>query len=358
MKKLSAIKGVREMRISVVGLEHVGSLGWYIKQALLKMGHQVELFDYRKVAYGCFYFSFFKNSMLRRIALKILQKEAIKRMNIKLINSIKSFKPDVIIVQKGEIIYPETIREIKKISKAKMVVWHADSPFSVLTSSSNIIGSFQEYDVCFVFDPYYILEMIRAGAKQAEYLPFGCDSEVHRTISLTMEEKLKYGSDVVFIGNCQKTNQRRTEIVRSLTDFNLKIWGGSWKSAGDAKLSKCIMSNSVYGEEMVKILNASKIAINIHHGQSITGVNMRTFETPACGCLLITDELPELTNFFECSEEVVCYKDISDLRKKIIYYLKCFNEREMIAKKGQNKAHSEHTYVNRMEKLIKITLGK
>lgn len=344
------------MKIVVVSLDHVGSLGWYTKNALSKIGHQVKLFDYRKVAYACFPRSVLKNSILKMVAFKIWRKEAIKRMNVKLINFVKSFSPDVVFVQKGEIIYPETIREIKKISKARVIVWHADSPFSVDTTSSHSINSLSEYDVCFVFDPYYILEMIRAGAKRAEYLPFGCDPEVHKTIRLNEEEKFKYGSDVVFIGNWQVSNKRRTEIVRSLTDFNLKIWGNGWEFINENKLSNCIMGNPVYGEEMVKVLNASKIAINIHHRQSITGVNMRVFETPACGCLLITDELPELTNFFKCKEEVVCYTDIVDLQKKITYYLKCFDDREKIAKRGQNRAHSNHSYVNRMKRLLKIIM--
>ena len=276
-------------------------------------------------------------------------------MNIKLKDLAKSYRPDLVIVQKGEIIYPKTIRAIKNTTKAKVVVWHADSPFRAYADT--IVKGLPEYDTCFVFEPYYIPEMIRAGAKKAEYLPFGCDPKVHRGVNLTTEEELKYGSDVVFIGNWQETSQRRKDIIRSLTDFRLKIWGNGWELSQDTKIAKSVMGKAVYGEEMAKVLNASKIAINVHHGQSITGLNMRVFETPACGCFLLTDELSELTNFFKCDEEVVCYKDIADLHKKIRYYLKESGERENIADKGQKRAHNEHTYVKRMEQIIEVVLG-
>lgn len=345
------------MKILVVGLEHIGSGGWYIKRALFKMGYQVELFDYRKIAYGYRYIdSLPKYAMLRRIALKIFRNEAIKRMNMKLINFMRSFGPDLIIVTKGEIIFPETIRKIKKHQRQKIVVWHWDSPFSALTSSRNIIYSLPEYDVSFVFDPYYIPEMKRAGAKRAEYLPLACDPDIHRSMNLTNEEKSIYGSNICFIGNYQGMNSKRTQILQSLSDFNLKIWGNGWENLKGTNLAKCIMSRSVYGEEMIKIYNASKIAINIHHSQSITGVNMRAFEAPGGGCFLLTDKLSEIVNFFRPNEEIVCYKDVSDLRNKIYYYLEHLDEREKIAKKGQKKTQENHTYTHRMKKLIDITM--
>lgn len=344
------------MKVLIVNIEHVGSLGWYIKRALLKMGYHVELFDYRKIAYR--YINFPQKHMWGKIAFSIFRNEAIKRMNIKLVNFAKSFSPDLIIVQKGEIIFPEAIRRMKKILKAKIVVWHADSPFSVLTSSPNIIYSLPEYDVCFVFEPYYTPEMIRAGCKRAEYLPFACDPSVHKEVELTEEEKVTYGSDICFIGNYQGLQSKRTKILQSLSDFDLKIWGNGWENLRDPNLSKCIVGRPAYGEEMVKIYNACKISINKNHEQSIMGVNMRTFEAPACGCFLLTDELPELANFYKINEGIVCYKDISDLRKKVKYYLENPQRREEIAKKGQEKVRKNHTYIHRMEKLIKVTYSK
>jgi len=341
------------MKILVVGLEHIGSLTWYIKRALLNMGHKVEIFDYRKIAYK--YINFSHKYILGKIAFLILRKKAIKKMNIKLVKFSHLFNPDLIIIQKGEIIFPETIRKIKKLLKAKIVVWHADSPFSSLTSSNNIIYSLPEYDVCFVFDPYYIPEIISAGATHAEYLPFACDPSVHKEIELTKKEKMTYGSDICFIGNFQGLQSKRTKILQSLTDFDLKIWGNGWKNLREPNLSGCIVGRPAYGEEMVKIYNSCKISININHEQSIMGVNMRTFEAPACGSFLLTDELSELGHFYKINKNIVCYKDISDLRNKVKYYLENAQKRKEISKKGQEMVRKNHTYIHRMEKLIKAT---
>lgn len=353
-----SISGPASFKIIVVSIDQIGSLGWYCKRALSELGHQVELFDYRKTAYG----SSTPSAQLthwrkmRRLMLRICRINMIERMNIKLVNFVELLSPDLVLVQKGEIIFPETIKKIKDKSKAKVVVWHADSPFSALTSSNNIIHSLLEYDVCFAFDPYYIPEMIRAGAKRAEYLPFACDPGIHGKIELTEKDKITYGSDICFIGNYQGINSERTKTLQSLSDLNLRIWGNGWENIEDTNLGKCITNRPAYGEEMVKIYNASKIAINIHHSQSITGINMRTFEAPACGCFLLTDELPELVKFCKPNEEIVCYKDISDLRNKIEYYLDNPDERKKIARKGQKEIRERHIYIRRMEQLIKIAM--
>lgn len=338
------------MKILIVALDHVGSLGWYIKRALLKIGHQVEIFDYRKNAY-----IYPRKYMWEKLAFKVFRNVAIKRMNINLVNFSKSFSPDLIIVQKGEIVFPETIRKIKKLMDTKIVVWHADSPFSTLiSSSSNIIYSLSEYDACFVFDPYYIPKMRKAGSKRVKYLPFASDPDIHRKIELSEEEKMIYGGDICFIGNFI-AKSKRTNILKALVDFDLKIWGNGWERARDIDLNKLFVGRPAYGEEMVKIYNACKISINIHHEQSVSGVNMRTFEAPACGCFLLSDEKPELANFYKIEEEIVCYKDITELREKLEYYLENSKQREEIAKKAQEKIRKNHTYTHRMAELIEFT---
>lgn len=355
--KVSVKRGGQHTKILIAAPFHSpsGPLGSYVKEAFTKMGYHVKTFDYRIVAYGFRGSNHIPTGFVKRGLLRILRNRLIQQMNIKLIDDIKTFNPDIVLILKGEIIFPETIKKLKEISNnAKIVVWHLDSPFTVLTSTANIINSLPYYDVCFVFDPYYIPEMVRARAKRAEYLPLACDPDVHRSMDLTDEEKEIYGSDICFIGNYAGINSRRDVILSDLTDFDLKIWGNNWHKAKTINLERCVVGKPVYGDEMVKIYNASKICINVHHDQSIIGVNMRTFEVPACGGFLLTDRLPELPEFFELGQEVVCYEDVSDLRNKIKYYLNNAEEREEIAKRGQQKAQKEHTYVHRMEELIKI----
>ena len=59
-----------------------------------------------------------------------------------------------------------------------------------------------------------------------------------------------------------------------------------------------------------------------------------------------------MKNSFKLNEEVVCYKNVKDLRNLIKYYLKHPDERKEIAEKSRKRVHKDHTYINRMKELL------
>jgi len=291
---------------------------------------------------------------LVRIGSRITGRKPYQSMNAKFLRAVEEFDPDLVLVQKGEAVFPETIQRISQTSKARLVVWHGDSPFYALTSNANIIFSLQFYDLCLVFDPYYIPAVEKAGAKRVEYLPFGCEPTIHRSMDLRAQDREVYKSDVCFIGGYQGQYSKRTKLLSTLTDLDLRVWGMGWDRALEPALRKCATGRPVYGQELAKVYSASGIVVNIHHEQSVWGVNMRTFEATACGAFLLTDSLAELSKLYDVGGEVVCYENTLDLRNKIGYYLQNPQERREIARRGQRKACDAHTYRHRMEELLRI----
>jgi len=63
------------------------------------------------------------------------------------------------------------------------------------------------------------------------------------------------------------------------------------------------------------------------------------------------ENLPEL---FELDREVVAYTSPDDCVEKIRYLLDHENEREAIARAGQERTLKEHTYYHRMQELVDI----
>jgi len=345
------------MKILLAGPYHISALAWYCEYALLKMGHRVKVFDYRKVAYGRTYPH--PPRLERRafdlVIRRILGRQPFQSMNTRFLSAVQELDPDLIFVLKGEIFLPETIKRISETSKARLVVWHGDNPWTGhIYRSANAIFSLQFYDLCFVMERYYIPQFKKAGAKRVEYLTFGCEPDVHRSLSLTAEERQMYASDICFVGTYQGEFAQRTRILSALTDFDLRIWGPNWDRAKDPALKRCFAGRPVYGEEMVKVFNASKIAFNVHNEQFITAPNMRDFEAPSSGVLLVTHALAEMPNLYDVGRQVICYSDIADLRNEIDYFLHNSELREEIAKKGQQRAQTEHTYQCRMEEMLRL----
>ena len=114
----------------------------------------------------------------------------------------------------------------------------------------------------------------------------------------------------------------------------------------------------IFGEEAVKIFNASKIVLDIHltykSKNKQFNVTPRIFEVPASRAFLLTNENSLLHKLYDIGKEVVCYKNDKELKDLINYYLKHPEEREEIALRGQKRAYEEHTYEKRFKDIFSI----
>ena len=84
--------------------------------------------------------------------------------------------------------------------------------------------------------------------------------------------------------------------------------------------------------------------------------NMRIFEATRAGSLLITENSPNLSEYFEINQEIVTYSDFDELKDKISYYSRPENldERETIARKGRARTIKDHSIESRANWLEKI----
>ncbi len=105
------------------------------------------------------------------------------------------------------------------------------------------------------------------------------------------------------------------------------------------------------GPDMVAAVASYRIGLN----RSIADdVNYRCFEVPACGAMLLTNEVPNLARLLTPGEEIITYCDERDLIQKARHYLAHEEEREAIAAAGMRAVLSRHTYRQRAEQLIGI----
>jgi len=141
--------------------------------------------------------------------------------------------------------------------------------------------------------------------------------------------------DLTFVGNLNHYVQRQRgfllERLALLSDrYRVQICGG------------------VYGEDYVKLLNQSKIVFNYTICQTM---NMRAYEAPACGALLMIEaENLEVRDFLEDGVSCVLYTQ-DNLESQIDYYLSHASERMNIALAGQHQIQ-KFSYEKQFEWLI------
>lgn len=215
------------------------------------------------------------------------------------------------------------------------------------------------YDFVFTIQKGDCIEAIRAaGAGCVHYLPTGCDPRFHTPMSVTPEEREKWGSPISFVG---AGYHNRQQAFASLAHYPFKIWGSEWP--GCKPFDRMVQEDSrrISPEEYIKIFNATDININLHSSSERDGVdptgdflNPRTFELASCQAFQLVDERSLLPEAFVAGEEVVTFNSVADLKEKIDYYTNRPDERKRIARNSRERVLRDHTYEKRMEEMLSV----
>jgi len=107
-------------------------------------------------------------------------------------------------------------------------------------------------------------------------------------------------------------------------------------------------------EENTKLYNSAAIAFQYARWNEIT---RRIFEGAACGCCVVTNQLPEGTNFnqlLKAGKEVIVYRNYADLAFKLIYLLLKPRKSAQIGKAGYQKVLKYHTVEARAQELVSM----
>lgn len=330
----------------------VGGFKWFermatnCEKALKVLGHEVHGFEYANL-------SDYSPEFSGGVSSDLIRGFFIVQMNREFLNKVNTIKPDLVLIIKGESILPEALKKIKE-ADIPVVTWWMDDPLfewfeDLPVAYENIYNSLRFFDHFFIFDSYHIPRLKRLGARNVHWLPLAVDPNDYHPFALSDTELSYYGSDISFAGSAFRFRGR---ILINLVDFDLQIWGGNWQNE---KLKKLTVKEGILPpEEVVKVYNATKINLNLTHPQSVFGPNLRVFEVLAAGGFLMTEDLADLHKLFKIGKEIVCYKNIEDLKDKIKYYLAHPEKRKAIAEAGHKKVVENHTYLHRMKELLEI----
>lgn len=188
------------------------------------------------------------------------------------------------------------------------------------------------------------------------FIPPHCSDEYYKTALKRLDSNYKI-RDLCFLGN---GGEGRSRILQSLIEkehFKLMI--------GGERVFHYLRKYSDHhrrGEDAASLYATSKICLGLRRtGFSRKGsggafsVSSRMFEVMGCGGFYLSDEIERMeeVGFKEGIHLVTC-KDYKELVDKIKYYLKHDEEREKIAKAGQDLVLEKHTLTVRIKQFWEI----
>ena len=205
------------------------------------------------------------------------------------------------------------------------VAYLIDTP----VSAEQYIKIGKQFDCCFLAQKGQIGLFREAGVENVYWLPLACAPGMH------LVGELDRHYDVAYIGGLSPEEPvRRRDLIAEVG-----------KRFENNRIGKC------WPHEMAKVYAQSKIVINSCHNRD---VNMRVFEAMASGALLITDEADGLEDIFQDGIHLVVYRNDEDACDMIAHYLEHAEDREKIAKAGQELVLREHTYAKRFDEMLEI----
>jgi len=251
---------------------------------------------------------------------------------------IKHYKPDVLLNQNIGGISTRFLQEIKP--RVKLLVGQHGS---VLSKNLDL----RCYDL--------IISLIPDSV--TEFRQMGIYSELHR---LSFEPRIlshlkdqKKTIDISFVGSLYDVHSGRMHFLEVLaTRFGqMQIWGPGVSHLSKNSPIRKRYAGQAWGLKMYQVICKSVMTLNTHGDKVAYAANMRLFETTGVGTLLITDWKENLHEMFEPGKEVVAYRTPEECAELIQYYLEHNDEREAIARAGQERTLREHTYYRRMQEL-------
>ena len=109
--------------------------------------------------------------------------------------------------------------------------------------------------------------------------------------------------------------------------------------------------------EMPFVFRHSKINLNITMRSIQTGIPQRIWDVLASGGFLISNDQPEIYDYFKPGYHLETYRDLDELTEKIQYYLEHEEERAKIAQNGYEEVLENHSVLQRVMSMIKVIMS-
>lgn len=333
------------MKILIVGSKQIWALENIYITYLRKLGCEIKIFPAPDLLRKRYY-----KSIFTKIIYRILPSLFLNKINRQLLLEIKAFKPKVVWIFKGKEIFIETLIKIKN-QDIFLCNYNPDHPFIISSAgggNKNVTKTVKYYDLHFCYSQA-LMEKIKSTYNiDTIRLPFGFDLREDLYQMIKREQEIL---EVCFVGNPDKI--RATFIKKLANKFKINVFGLDWNKW--IKHPNVKVHNSIFGDEFWKVLRRYRVQLNIFRPHNKGSHNMRTFEIPAIGGVMLAPYSTEHCSFFDTSKEIFVYNNFEDAIKQIEFLLALpFEEANSIRCAAREKSiNSKYSYEHKAVTVLK-----
>jgi len=335
-------------KILVIGPLNEGDLGESYARAFERLGMGVVRFDSVVAMNQASRFS--GNRILRRILQPTLWDAA----NRHAVEVAERTRPDLIFAVKCAFFHPETVRRIRKSTGAPFVNHYPDHPYlsvrllpkEASSPRRDLIDVFREYSVVWMWERSLVGRLRRDGV-EARFLPFAVDPQLFRpqARSNNHDEGLHCDAcntthDIAFVAHFSR---HRGAEVAAIRRHKVAIWGTNWPRDWQTLSGQHRVHPPVWGRAVSSIYARASVSLNVLNAENLGGPNMRSFEIPASGGVMLARYSPEQHEFFPEGEAALYYRSPEEIDDKIDLLLRDDALRDRLRRNAARLA-AAHTY--------------
>ena len=243
-----------------------------------------------------------------------------------LVEAVRTFAPEVLIVISSARFQPETLARCRALGVREIVGWYVEGPVELGVPESE-----SRY-----YDRYYCIhrEIDSTCRHLIGVLPsYALDTATFHSLHPPGTTRMMKPR-IVFVGAPSK---RRLRYLAALDGLPLELWGPGWSRQRDfAPLHR---GEALWGEPLNALYNDSAIVLNVSSWEpERSGMTQRIAEVPASSAFLLTDDAEEARCLYVAGDEIAVFTYPDNLRTKCEHYLMQAGDREAIAERGHRRA--------------------
>ena len=284
---------------------------------------------------------------------KINDIDGSKRLNKKFIEVISNYLPDLIVLGHADLIKRDTIKFIKKTyPNIKFCQWFLDRMDTKWIKNLNRFKhKFDLMDANFCTSDPKSLKIKKNN--RIYYLPNPVDESFE---VLKNDQNSFLNNDVFF---AMSHGVHRGVLKRGKFDEREIFIEKLKKLTPNIKYDLYGMDNNqpVWADNFINKISKAKMGLNLSQGKPVKYYSSDRFaQLIGNGLLVFVDEKTKFKNFLN-NKEIVTYKNLKDLSKKIIKFNKNNKLRKKIAKNGREKYHKYFNSKNIAKYIISKTFN-
>jgi spore maturation protein CgeB len=292
------------MKILLVGSDHTWSLERIFVKHLAEEGIDVELFAAQNRFYS------YNASLINKFKIRAGLSRIYGSINRELRETITRFRPDIVWVFKGMEVLPDTLRWLRA-EGIRTVNFNPDNPFIFTgkgSGNANVTRSIPLYDLHFTYNLEVKRRLEKESGQRTAFLPFGF--ELSETTFLAAAAAGPEANAVCFLGN---PDPQRAAFILGLVKAGLPVdlYGNDWDRFADAAPNLRIFP-AVYEEGFWRTLRSYRVQLNLMRIHNLDSHNMRSFEVPGVGGIMLAPATTEHRMFYSNKEEAFLFRDAEE----------------------------------------------